>query len=188
MQSLHWTSDQSGLARCCVKLKCLNWYFYPQRTFHRLETVCVAFVYRSGGGGEQLEKLTKMERWATRRVTHGEMCRLRSENGKENSRIELEGASHPSLTFRSLVYLQRAGTALPLVMWNQYLIKAELGRLIGTDLSSGGASKRRWVTQWTIRHTVDHSARATNRQVFHFRRTNVNKWQLNLSALEKCWP
>lgn len=45
--------------------------------------------------------------------------------------------SHPSLTFRSLVYLQRAGTALPLVMWNQYLIKAELGRLIGTDLPSG---------------------------------------------------
>ena len=25
---------------------------------------------------------------------------------------------HPSLTFRSLVYLQRAGTALPLVMWS----------------------------------------------------------------------
>lgn len=46
--------------------------------------------------------------------------------------------SHPSLTFRSLVYLQKAGTALPLVMWNQYLIKAELGRLIGTDLPSGG--------------------------------------------------
>lgn len=51
MQSLHLTSDQSGLARYCVKLKCLNWYFYPQRTFHRLETVCVAFVCRSGGGG-----------------------------------------------------------------------------------------------------------------------------------------
>lgn len=60
-----------------------------------------------------------------------------SENGKENSRIELEGVGHPSLTFRSLVYLQRAGTALPLVMWNRYLIKVELGRLIGTDLSSG---------------------------------------------------
>lgn len=60
------------------------------------------------------------------------------ERGRETAGGELEGVGHPSLTLRSFVYLQRASPALPLVTWNQYLIKVEQGRLIWKNLSSGG--------------------------------------------------
>lgn len=67
----------------------------------------------------------------------GQQAGLERDGEEEKQQGRAVGVSHPSLKFRSLIYLQRAGTALQLVMWNQYLIKAARGRLIGTDLPLG---------------------------------------------------
>lgn len=44
--------------------------------------------------------------------------RLEKDGEEEKQQGRAVGVSRPSLKFRSLIYFQRAGTALQLVMWN----------------------------------------------------------------------